>query len=145
MIPKKAQAAIEFLMTYGWAVLVVIAAIAALAYFGVMNPGRNLPEKCSFPSGISCVGFGYNNGNIEMMIINNMAYTMMNTSISVEGCQASSQVAERIKNNEEYKFLVPCDLSGQDKIDKKTSITFTNKESELTHTKEGQLQMRIIE
>ncbi len=29
---------IEFLMTYGWAILVVVAAIAALAYFGVLNP-----------------------------------------------------------------------------------------------------------
>ena len=35
---KKSQAAMEFLMTYGWAILVVLAAIAALAYFGVLNP-----------------------------------------------------------------------------------------------------------
>lgn len=29
--------AMEFLMTYGWAILVVIAAIAALAYFNVFD------------------------------------------------------------------------------------------------------------
>lgn len=34
---KKSQAAMEFLMTYGWAILVVLAAIAALAYFGVLK------------------------------------------------------------------------------------------------------------
>jgi hypothetical protein len=28
----------EFLMTYGWAILVVIAAFAALIYFGVLDP-----------------------------------------------------------------------------------------------------------
>jgi hypothetical protein len=33
--------AMEFLMTYGWAILVVIAAIAALAYFGVIPPKDN--------------------------------------------------------------------------------------------------------
>lgn len=35
---RKGQAAMEFLMTYGWAILVVLAAIGALAYFGVLSP-----------------------------------------------------------------------------------------------------------
>ena len=38
----------EFLMTYGWAILVVLAAIGALAYFGVLSPGNLLPEKTTF-------------------------------------------------------------------------------------------------
>ena len=45
---KKGQAAMEFLMTYGWAILVVLAAIGALAYFGVLSPGNLLPEKTTF-------------------------------------------------------------------------------------------------
>jgi hypothetical protein len=51
---KRAQAAMEFLMTYGWAILVVLAAIGALAYFGVLSPSNLLPEKCEFPSGLTC-------------------------------------------------------------------------------------------
>ena len=44
---KKGQAAMEFLMTYGWAILAAIIAIAVLAYFGVFNPGRYASEyKC---------------------------------------------------------------------------------------------------
>jgi len=34
---RKGQAAIEFLVTYGWAILIVLIAIGALAYFGVLN------------------------------------------------------------------------------------------------------------
>lgn len=45
---KKAQAAMEFLMTYGWAVLVVLLAIGALAYFGVLSPQNLLPEQTIF-------------------------------------------------------------------------------------------------
>ncbi len=45
---KKGQAAMEFLMTYGWAILVVLAAIGALAYFGVLSPGKLLPERTVF-------------------------------------------------------------------------------------------------
>jgi uncharacterized protein (UPF0333 family) len=37
---KKGQAAMEFLMTYGWAILAAIIAIGVLAYFGVFNPTR---------------------------------------------------------------------------------------------------------
>ena len=54
---KKGQAAMEFLMTYGWAILVVLAAIGALAYFGVLSPSKHLPESCIFGQGISCVDF----------------------------------------------------------------------------------------
>jgi hypothetical protein len=50
---KKSQAAMEFLMTYGWAILVVLAAIAALAYFGVLSPGKFIPEKCMLSPGIA--------------------------------------------------------------------------------------------
>ena len=39
MKSMRGQAAIEYLMTYGWAILAVIIAIGVLAYFGVFNQG----------------------------------------------------------------------------------------------------------
>ena len=45
----------EFLMTYGWAVLVVLIVIGALAYFGVLNPQKLLPEKCTLMVGLYCL------------------------------------------------------------------------------------------
>ena len=44
---KKSQAAMEFLMTYGWAILVVLVVIGALSYFGILSPENLLPERCS--------------------------------------------------------------------------------------------------
>lgn len=37
---KKGQAATEFLMTYGWAIMAVIIVIGALAYFGVFSSNK---------------------------------------------------------------------------------------------------------
>jgi len=51
---RKGQAALEFLMTYGWAILVVLVVIGALAYFGVLNPDSLVPDKCTLTTGISC-------------------------------------------------------------------------------------------
>ncbi|MCK4319346.1 hypothetical protein KAW38_02120 [Candidatus Micrarchaeota archaeon] len=51
MITKKGQAAMEYLMTYGWALLVIVIVIAALIY---LNPFR-APETCIFQQqGLSC-------------------------------------------------------------------------------------------
>lgn len=47
---RKGQAAMEFLMTYGWAIIIVLAAIGALAYFGVLSPQKLLPERTVFPA-----------------------------------------------------------------------------------------------
>lgn len=51
---KKGQAALEFLMTYGWAILVVLIVIGALAYFGVLNPNTFVSERCNLPSPFVC-------------------------------------------------------------------------------------------
>ena len=51
MMFKKGQAAMEFLMTYGWAILVVLIAIGALAYFGVLNPNKFIGDRCTVSTG----------------------------------------------------------------------------------------------
>lgn len=69
---KKGQAAMEFLMTYGWAILVVLVAIGALAYFGVLSPGKYLPEQCIIGPGFSCDAFKIvgTNGAAEIIVRN---------------------------------------------------------------------------
>jgi len=62
---KKAQAAMEFLMTYGWAILVVLAAIGALAYFGVLNQAKFLPSKCSISDGFTCAEYKLDSGEVS--------------------------------------------------------------------------------
>jgi hypothetical protein len=81
---KQAQAAMEFLMTYGWALLVVLVAIGALAYFGVFSPQTFLPGQCVFFPGVSCeYVIAYEVPpppslflNLEVHVVNNLGYTM---------------------------------------------------------------------
>ena len=54
---RKGQSAMEYLMTYGWAILVIIIVIAVLFYIGVLNPRNVTPTSCTFPPGISCASF----------------------------------------------------------------------------------------
>ncbi|MFC2016699.1 hypothetical protein ACFLUF_03190 [Chloroflexota bacterium] len=48
LIKNKAQAALEFLTTYGWALVVILVMIGALAHFGILSPSKFLPERCNF-------------------------------------------------------------------------------------------------
>ncbi len=54
---KKSQAALEFLTTYGWALLMILIIIAAIAYFGVFSPKKILPSRCLFSSEINCIDY----------------------------------------------------------------------------------------
>jgi len=83
---KKGQAAMEFLMTYGWALLVVLVAIGALAFFGVLNPGQFLPDQCLFFSGFSCLN-PYASAGSAVMVFgaqNGLGYTMNTQTISMK-------------------------------------------------------------
>ena len=54
---KNSQAALEFLATYGWAFLIMLIVIAALAYFGVLSPSKLLPNRCNFGSEFACLDY----------------------------------------------------------------------------------------
>lgn len=53
--PKKSQAALEFLTTYGWAFIIILIMIGALSYFGILSPSKILPERCSISPEIGCI------------------------------------------------------------------------------------------
>ena len=67
---RKGQSAMEYLMTYGWAILVIIIVIAVLFYIGVLNPRNVTPSTCTFPPGLTCASFklGDGDGILELKI-----------------------------------------------------------------------------
>src|SRR3989344_3213716 len=58
---KKGQAAMEFLMTYGWAILVVLIAVAALYALGIFSGGGGTSCKVGPP--FACVDVRINSAN----------------------------------------------------------------------------------
>ena len=49
---KKSQQAMEFLMTYGWAIIILIVVIGVLFSLGIFNP--KIPNQCNSISPIKC-------------------------------------------------------------------------------------------
>ena len=67
---RKAQAAMEFLMTYGWALLAVLVVIGALAYLGILDVETILPERCTFPVPLNCQNHVVNDRNLQLVLLN---------------------------------------------------------------------------
>ena len=51
---RKGQAAMEYLMTYGWALVALVVVIAALMATGAFNPSYLIAEECTLQPDLSC-------------------------------------------------------------------------------------------
>ena len=80
---KRGQAAIEFLMTYGWALLIILVAISALVYFGVLNADKFLPERCDLPTGLSCLSFKLSEDDAVMVVQNNLGEDITLSQVAI--------------------------------------------------------------
>jgi hypothetical protein len=90
---KKAQSAMEYLMTYGWAILIVIIVAAALFALGVFNP--------STYTGRAATGFGelgtpsdwqYSTTTFTVVLKNQVGQDISVTSVGSTGCTADTTV-----------------------------------------------------
>lgn len=78
-ITRKSQSALEFLVTYAWAFIVIAIIIAAIAYFGILRPQKVLPDRCTFSVSFDCVGYSLStDGTFRLKLKNDVG-----TSITV--------------------------------------------------------------
>ena len=80
---KQSQAALEFLPTYVWAFLVIAITIGSLYYFGILDFGKYLPQKCSFPSQFKCIDFSLKPNQVRIRLTNNLGEDIRVTSLSI--------------------------------------------------------------
>lgn len=65
---NRGQAALEFLTTYGWALLIVLVMVGAISYFGILNPTEFVPQRCSISAEFSCSDYQIRGaGSTEVM------------------------------------------------------------------------------
>ena len=140
MRSNKAQAAMEFLMTYGWAILGVMAAIAALAYFGVLTPSKFLPESCMLGTGMACVDFTVHTDEVNLFLANSLARDINVTSISIGPCNQTFDTF--FKDGTQQLFTIPCS-AGVVGESFRGDITIKYDSSHLSKTHLGKLTAHI--
>ncbi len=150
---KKGQAAMEFLMTYGWAILVVLIAIGALVYFGVTRPERFMPEKCTLStgSGLFCEEFTASSGEDEVTLrirnVNIDNAFVYSIEIDDPACTYTNAEGTQISSDAHTDFtLGDCTLESGQSIKGTITLSFdvgSTAGDGLTRTTSGQLSMIV--
>lgn len=143
---RSSQAAMEFLMTYGWAILVVLAAIAALAYFGVLSPAKFFPDKCVLDPGIYCLGNKVESSQITLILENTIdGRPITVNSITVGGCTGTFTTT--MYSGEQKTFVLggaSCNNGpSKEKFRGEIALGYTEKNTNLTKTMSGQLNAKV--
>jgi hypothetical protein len=80
----KAQSAMEYLITYSWAIIIIAITLGALYALGLFNPNAFISNQCIFPADFSCLsGFLYTNGTFS---VNLEQATQSSINITAVGC-----------------------------------------------------------
>jgi len=115
---RKGQAAVEFLMTYGWAILAAIIAIGVLAYFGVFSPGKYVTDSAivTAPFYVNAqniqaeTGIAGSNSGIVMELRNNGGEDLTVSSITITDNSAAN---------------IDCTWTGSQLVNPSGAVSFT--------------------
>ena len=91
----RGQSAMEFLMTYGWAILVLIIVVAVLFYIGVLNPKNTQTNTLLFAPGLSA--FTFRLGNVSGALELDLGQAQ-GKSIVITGISCSQEAAAPIRD-----------------------------------------------
>ncbi len=83
---NRGQAAIEYIMTYGWAILALVIIIAMLAGSGILSPSFMVSEECTLGSNLPCRFAIFNQGgetNLALGLDNGFPYKIKIISVQV--------------------------------------------------------------
>ncbi len=140
---KKAQAAMEFIMSYGWAILVVAAAFAALSYFGVWNQSKFVPEICELKRGFGCEDLSSTALGVSLYVRNGAGFDAHNVTLrAVRGCNDTAAGPQILVDNQAAKYTLNCEVKDM-KIDVELILEYTRDDSSLLHTSTGSLITKV--
>lgn len=93
---RKGQTAIEYLMTYGWAILIILVVGGVLYYYGVFSPTTLVgKQKTGFSGGVDVVDYvinsnGANADTISVLLENRAGVQIIVTGVTINGAAAAN-------------------------------------------------------
>ena len=109
---RKSQASMDFLMTYGWAILAVLVVLGILFFSGnIADTSLFLPEECEFYITVICFDHLVKQDEIQLSIVNAgdrelIVKNIIATSDALEEeCHLTdAQLGRKLKDGEKFVF-----------------------------------------
>ncbi len=154
MRSRKGQAAMEFLMTYGWAILVVLAAIGALAYFGILSPSKFLPASYTISGGFSAGEYKVSTSGVQLSVRNNLGVDTTNVTVVINttqgvtpACNNEIVITGGLANGQSSSLLTICTgtYSLNQKFKADIKVIYVKSGETLSHTALGSITSSVEE
>ena len=95
MAGKRAQAAIEYVHTYGWIFMSAMVLGGALLYFNLSGAQGLVPTGCQFLSGISCLDVDVDETLLSIVIVNEFGFDISNITVNMTGtCNSTANTTD---------------------------------------------------
>jgi hypothetical protein len=106
----------EFLMTYGWAILAAVIAIGVLAYFGVFSPGKYVTGNAVvnppfYISAANAKASNGANGGVQIALKNNGGENYEIQSVTISNCGTYAGAPDAIPADTTLTVTVECDAA----------------------------------
>ncbi|MBT3865707.1 LamG domain-containing protein [Candidatus Woesearchaeota archaeon] len=139
MYGKRGQGALEFLMTYGWALLVVLVSLGSLTFYFGYDSSSFASETCFLGPGLGCSDMMVNEDSMSLNVRNSLGKDMTSFSISSVNCGIPSY-SPRVDNGDEALLILSeCSFTAGDLIDESLDVSYTFLNSNLDHIKDASL------
>ncbi|VVB76298.1 Uncharacterised protein [Candidatus Tiddalikarchaeum anstoanum] len=150
---RKAQSALEYLITYGWAILIIVIVGTVLFALGVFNPGGStalqvrglsnfqIDDAKIIPNGTMTLSLGVKTGRTTT--ITNVDYGVQGVVCANTAVEASYTITP---SQTVIKTLAPgvaCTLNVGDQLTVPMNISYTVSGSTISHMDTGQLTITV--
>lgn len=146
---RKAQVAMEYIHTYGWILLAVMALGGMLFYYNISRADYLVPHGCSFLSGINCLGSDVEEDLLKISVVNEFGFAISNISITITGtCNSTANTTDGNPHgnlnvmlaNKQTIYTFECqNLTGMEVVEH-IDMSYVNVESGQPHFKVGKLE-----
>jgi hypothetical protein len=153
-IGKKAQAATEYLHTYGWVFLTALVIGGVLIYHNFGSAKSVLPNECIFLSGIRCIDVMTDNTLLSIAVINEFGFDINNVEIAVSGtCNSTANTTDGnpfgnlnvLLANTQAIYILECQNLSNTKISELITVDYVNVATGEAHVKVGKLDYSPLE
>lgn len=142
---KRGQSALEYLVTYGWAILAIVIIAGVLWYFGIFNPSRFVGGKqCGGFSSFICQDFTVNTAGALTIVLNNdVGSTIQNVNMTT-GASGWSCVPTTVSANANTTCtaigVTSAGTAGNNYNQITVTVSYQDSASGLTHNDSGFIQ-----
>jgi len=145
---QRGQAAMEFLMTYGWAILAAIIVIGVLAYFGVFSPGKYATSTGIVSAPLYLNAWNVKESSITLELRNNGAEDINIAGAKVENCGEETGLSNLVQAGDLTNpgITIDCSptLTEGDAFRGDITITYTKTGSSVDLKSTGSLADKVV-